>query len=83
MAIKTKDTKSTQATFRYDAEDLRPRDAETERASLEAYLDRNNQALEASIARAREGFDRGTYYTLDQVMADIDAQRQRRRASKE
>jgi hypothetical protein len=69
-------------TFRYEPEDLQPSDDTDEQAELEAYLERNQDALAASIEQARVELERSEYYTLDQVVADVDAQRQRRRAGK-
>jgi predicted transcriptional regulator len=57
-----------------------PRDSVREHVELEAFLDRNADALRASIEKADAEFERGEYFTLDQVMADIDAQRRGRRA---
>jgi hypothetical protein len=68
--------------FRYEQEDLVPRDESAEIAELERLLERNKDKVAASLAQARAEFDRGEYFTLDQVIADVDAQRQRRRASK-
>jgi hypothetical protein len=68
--------------FQYEPEDLRPRDDTAEQAELEAYLERNKGALGASIEQARAELARGEYYTLEQVIADVEAERQRRRAGK-
>ncbi len=58
-----------------DEDFLRP-PTEQETAELDAWIDRNKDALNASIRRAREDFARGESYTLEDVMAEI---RERRR----
>jgi predicted transcriptional regulator len=62
----------------YAPEDLEPRDAVHDEAALDAYLTRNKNALNASIKRAESEFERGEYFTLEQAMADVRAQQQRR-----
>jgi len=81
METKTS-THSSADTFRYEPEDLAPRDHLADEAALDAYLERNKDALNASIEEARAEFARGEYFTIDQVVADLAAQRDRRRASK-
>ncbi|MEJ0025861.1 MAG: hypothetical protein WDN01_07530 [Rhizomicrobium sp.] len=58
-----------------DEDFLRP-PTEQETAELDAWIERNKDALNASIRRAREDFARGESYTLEDVMAEI---RERRR----
>jgi hypothetical protein len=82
MSTKTQQNRPLKTAFRYEPEDLEPQDNGRDQAALDAHLDRNKDALTASIEQSRAEFERGEYFTLDQVMADIDAQRQRRRASK-
>ena len=69
-------------TFRYEPEDLEPRDHAADVAAMDAFLVRNKDTINASIEKDNAEFERGEYFTLDQVMADIGAQRQRRRAGK-
>ncbi len=69
--------------FCYQPEDLKPTDhaaALSDEAANEAFIARNSASIAAGIEQARAEFERGDYFTLDQVMADIDAQRQRRRS---
>jgi len=70
------------AGFRYVPEDLAPRAASADEALADAYTNRNKKALNASIDKAHAEFARGKYFTRDQVVADIKASRQRRRAGK-
>jgi hypothetical protein len=63
---------------RYVPEDLKSRDVGAEQAALDEYLERNKDALNASIEKADKEFSRDEYYTLDQAMADVRAQRERR-----
>ena len=82
-AMDTKAATHRSDTFRYEPEDLQPSDDTVEQAELEAYLERNKDVLAASsIEQARIELVQGEYYTLDQVVADVDAQRQRRRDGK-
>jgi hypothetical protein len=62
----------------YAPEDLEPRDAVHDEAALDAYLKRNKDALNDSVKKSRSEFERGEYFTLDQAMADVRAQQQRR-----
>ncbi len=71
-------TKPVQPDGRYTPEDLQPRDAAADDRAADAYLERNKDALNASIEKARAEFERGEYFTLDQVMADAKAQKLRR-----
>jgi predicted transcriptional regulator len=59
-----------------------PRDLAADEALLDAFIKRNKDALNASIEKARAQIMRGEYFTRDQVMADVKAQRQRRRTGK-
>jgi hypothetical protein len=63
----------------YTEEDLAPRDHAADEAALDAWLRRNKDAINASADKAREEFERGHYYTLDQVIADVKAQQARRK----
>lgn len=67
---------------RYTSEDLAPRDAAADDAALDSYLLRNKDPLNASIEKAHLEFEQGEYFTLDQVVADVSAQQQRRRSRK-
>ena len=51
-------------------------------AYWDAWLKRNADALNASIQEAEEQFQRGEYYTLEEVTAEVKAQAARRRAHK-
>ncbi len=82
MSITTKKQPPRRPVFRYAPEDLAPRDAAADEAALDAYVKRNKDALNASIENAHAEFERGEYFTLDQTMADVRAQQQRRRARK-
>jgi hypothetical protein len=66
--------------FRYEPEDLEPRDHAADLAAMDAFLLRNKDALNASIEKAHAEFERGEYFTLEQVRANLAAQRQHRRA---
>ena len=82
MSAKTTQQKSGIAPFRYDPADLVLPDTAADEAALAAFLERNGSALKASAERAQGEFERGACRTLDQMMADVEAQRQRRRALK-
>lgn len=82
MSTRTAKAKPRKSGFRYAPEDLTPRDLAADEAFLDAFIKRNKDALEASIAKARAQIMRGEYFTRDQVMSDIKAQRQRRRSGK-
>jgi len=45
----------------------------------EAYLKRNQAALNASIEKAHADFRRGVYFTREQVVAAIDSRRKHRK----
>lgn len=81
--MSTKTAKApTKSGFRYVPEDLAPRDASADETVADGYANRNKKALNASIDKAHAEFERGKYFTRDQVAADIKASRQRRRAGK-
>jgi predicted transcriptional regulator len=73
MSTKTAKPKRTASGLHYMAED---------EAAVDSFLERNKDALNASIEKAHAEFERGVFFTLDQAMADVGAQRQRRRARK-
>jgi hypothetical protein len=79
MNTKTAKIRAAKKRFRYEQEDLAPRDLAADEASVDSYVERNKDALNASIGKARGQIARGEYFTHDQVMADLKAQRQRRR----
>ena len=62
----------------YTEEDLAPRDHAADEAALDAWIERNKDALKASFKQAKEEYERGEYFTHEQVCADIKAQRARR-----
>ena len=82
MSAKTTPQKSGADPFRYEAADLVLPDTAADEAALAAFLERNRSALKASAERARGEFERGACRTLDQMLADVDVQRQRRSVSK-
>jgi hypothetical protein len=82
MIRKTQHVQPAPRIFRYEQEDLAPRDGRAEEAETEAFLERNSASLRASIEQSRTEFDRGESFTFGQVRADIDAQRQNRRTAK-
>ncbi|HEX3672980.1 MAG TPA: hypothetical protein VHU87_01785 [Rhizomicrobium sp.] len=82
MNTKTAKAKQAKSGILYEPEDLAPRNVAADEATLDTYLERNKDALNASIEKAHAEFANGEYFTLDQVMADVGAQRQRRRARK-
>jgi hypothetical protein len=51
-------------------------------AELEAWEERNKDALQASFDRAREAYARGEWYTWEEVKAELEAQAKRRQAGK-
>ncbi|MGH6871758.1 MAG: hypothetical protein ACREHE_09640 [Rhizomicrobium sp.] len=78
MGTKAAKPKASQRRPRYASEDLAPRNAVADEAKLDTYLKRNKDGLNASIEKAHTEFERGEYFTMDQVMADMRAQQQRR-----
>jgi len=66
--------------FRYEPEDLEPRDQAAEEAALDAWIARNKDALIESIKESDAEEARGEGYTWDEVMAAIEARRKERRA---
>lgn len=57
----------------YTEEDLAPRDAAADEAALDAWLERNKDALNASFDKAKAEYERGEYFTHEQVWAEIKA----------
>jgi hypothetical protein len=51
-------------------------------AEWDAWGERNKEALKRSLREANEQIERGEYYTLEEVMAELRAQARRRRARK-
>jgi predicted transcriptional regulator len=74
------DTKSAKAKQRYRPEDLEPRDPAADEAALNAWLLRNKDALNASARKAWKEFQRGEFFTHEEVMRDLKIQLRRRRA---
>ena len=62
----------------YTEEDLAPRDHAADEAALDAWIERNKEALRASFKKAREEYERGEYYTHEQVWAEVSARLKRR-----
>jgi hypothetical protein len=67
--------------FRYEPEDLEAPDRSKDEAVIDGFVERNKYALNASLEKARAEFERGEYLTLDQVRANLSAQRRHLRAS--
>lgn len=65
-------------TFRYEPEDMESRDRSADEAAVDGFIERNRDALNASIEKARVEFERGEYLTLDQVRANLTARRRLR-----
>ena len=63
----------------------KPEDDETVEfpdAYLDAWLERNAEALNASCDEAEAQIERGEWSTLEEVMAELEAQAKRRQALK-
>ena len=75
-------SKSVRREFRYSAEDLEPKDAAADDAFIDAFIERNREALNESLAAIEKSFERGEVHTLKEVMAEIAMQRKRRRAKR-
>jgi hypothetical protein len=82
MNTKTTEPKTTSQSFQYTKEDLAPCDFVTEEAFMDAFLERNKEAINASIKLSRKQFARGEYFTEAQVLADLEAQFLRRHNAK-
>lgn len=82
MSTKTAKPKRTASGLHYTPEDLASRNMAEDEAAVDSFLERNKDALNASIEKADAEFERGVFFTLDQAMADVGAQRQRRRVRK-
>ncbi len=57
--------------FRYEPEDLIPRDTAAEDALIDDFIARNREALIESIEETDRQFERGEVHTLDEVMAEL------------
>lgn len=62
----------------YTEEDLAPRDHAADEAAMDAWIERNKEALKASFKKAKEEYKRGEYFTHEQVWAELRAQQARR-----
>jgi hypothetical protein len=82
MSTKTAKPKRVTPGLHYKPEDLAPRDMAADQAAVDNFLERNKDALNASIENAHAEFEHGTFFTLDQAMANVRAQGQRRRVRK-
>ncbi len=80
--MKSTTNQDTPTIFRYEPEDIEQRDESAETADVEQKLEQHSVAVAAKLQQARAEFARGEYFTLEQVTADIDAQRLRRHHSK-
>jgi len=69
MLMTTKTAKPPKAL--YTEEDLAPRDHAADEAAMDAWIERNKDALKASFKKAREEYERGHYFTHEQVWAEI------------
>lgn len=62
--------------------EYRHEDAELTEAELDAWGERNKEALNASLDEAEAQIERGEWHTLEEVRAHLDAQAKRRQARK-
>ncbi len=62
----------------YTEEDLAPRDHAADEAAMDAWIERNKDALNASIRKSRAEYEQGKYRTLDEVITAVKAQQDRR-----
>jgi hypothetical protein len=51
-------------------------------AEWDAWGERNKEALQESFRKAKEQYARGEYYTLDEVMAELEARAKLRQSRK-
>ena len=61
--------------FRYEPEDLIPRDPAADDALIDDFIARNREALIESIEETDKQFERGEIHTLDEVMAELAKRR--------
>jgi uncharacterized protein YdaU (DUF1376 family) len=61
---------------------LRPKDAPADDAFIDAFFERNREALNERIERSLAECKLGEYHTLKEVMSRIQAQRRRRARQK-
>ena len=79
MSVKTTEPKPAVQGFRYTEEDLAPRDLAADEAAMDAFLERNKDAINAGVKLADEQFARGEYFTEAEVFAYLEAEALRRR----
>jgi hypothetical protein len=65
--------------FRYEPEDLEPRDQAADDILIDDFIARNREALIESIEKSDREFERGKVHTLDEVMAALAKKRSRAR----
>ena len=82
MSKKVTRSKRQKDEFQYSAEDLRPKDPVADDEFIDKFIERNREALGRSLQETESQFTRGDVYTPEEVMAEIDAQRKRRRVSR-
>ena len=51
-------------------------------AEWDAWFERNKEALQQSFRKAREEYERGEYYTLEEAMAELEERAKRRQKRK-
>ena len=51
-------------------------------AEWDVWFERNKEALQQSFRKAREEYERGEYYTLEEVMAELEERAKRRQKRK-
>jgi len=75
MSMNTKSAKPSKAL--YTEEDLAPRDHAADEAAMDAWIERNKDALKASFRESKEQYERGEFYTHEQVWAEVSARLKR------
>lgn len=70
----------TSGSFQYEAEDVKPRDGAADDDFIDDYIRRNGEAPAESIEIAERDFREGRTFGHDEVMAEIEQQRQKRKA---
>ncbi|MEI9992108.1 MAG: hypothetical protein WDM86_18980 [Rhizomicrobium sp.] len=62
-----------------DDDDIPRPPTEQEEAELDAWIERNKDALNASFRKADAEYARGHYYTLEEVLAHLESDRRARK----
>ena len=79
MASKTL-TPSAPHEFRYEPDDVTPRDVSADEKSMDAYLKRNAKAIDESVDEAMADLENGACISLDEALAAVAEQARRRRS---